>query len=71
MLQIVLLNSPFNIVYLSSESFEKFSDKRIRLNVNLSGVSAEPIQTWKELTNVESPKICAVNAMLVSLSNIP
>lgn len=68
MLQIVLLNSPFNIVYLSSKSFEKFSD---RLDVNLSGVSAEPIQTWKELTNVESPKICAVNAMLVSLSNIP
>ena len=68
MLQIVLLNSPFNIVYLLSKSFEKFSD---RLSVNLSGVSVEPIQTWKELTNVESPKICAVNAMLVSLSNIP
>lgn len=40
-------------------------------NVWTSEIGTEVIGTWNELTNVDSPKICAVNAMLVSLSNIP
>ncbi len=60
-LQIVLLNTLVHVVDLAhgQVSINNLYDRSMRCS------------TWKELTRVERPNICAVSVMVVSLSNMP